>query len=87
MNSIRYDEWEAAQIEYARRVAQLCLDTFTSGHKDFSFNCPWSKTVMEYILCKVFHILLGSTPSLGFLHIIKKRGDTLRVLIILYEQD
>ena len=87
MDTARYDDWEEAQNEYARQVAQLCLDTFTSGHEYLSFNCRRTKTVTEYVLCKVYQILWGSTPSIGFMSSIKKRGDTMRVYLTLFEQD
>ena len=87
MNTSRYDEWELVQTEFARRVAQECLDTFTSGHTFFSFSTNQSKHVMAYVLCKVFHILRGSTPSIGFMSTIKKRGDMTRVCLRFFEQE
>lgn len=82
MNTTRYESWEAVQTEFAREVALECLETYQRGCDYYGFTVTnTTKTIMDYILCKVFYMLAGSTPSLGFQARTYKKEDGVRVCL------
>ena len=81
-----YSTWEARQNKHAQALAEQILDLYSRGQFTVAFTTNQTKHVMTYVLMKVYHILWGSTPSLGFLGGAKKHGDMTRVRLRLFEQ-
>jgi hypothetical protein len=86
MNMTNYEVWEARQTTHAQELAQRCLELYNSGHYKYSFSTNQTKSVMEYVLMKVYHIVWGSSPSLGFFSTIRKQDDLTRVCLRLFNQ-
>ena len=87
MNSSQYDAWEARHNTFARELAQQCLDSYNTGHYKYSFSINMSKHITDYILVKVFHILRGSTPRIGFGSTTRNHRGMTRVCLTFFEHD
>jgi hypothetical protein len=62
MNPNHYDEWEAARTQEARDCTQEYLDDFrnsTTGYVRISYISNYTKSTKEYVLAKVYHMLLS----------------------------
>lgn len=62
MNRNHYDEWEAGRTQEARDFTQEYLDDFRTsgtGYIRICYSSNYTKTTKEYVLVKVYHMLLS----------------------------
>ena len=81
LNTTQYDEWENNRNTKALEWAQELIDEFNNTEMYHKYTCNQTKSVLEYTLMKVWHILNSS--GIFMVHNIKKKGTKCIVTISL----
>ena len=83
MQTTNYEEWEKDRIQNAMDKAAQLIDDYKNGYISFCYTTTQSKTVHEYELLKVWHILDSSNIFMDYK--ISKLKDKCRVQIDLMD--
>jgi len=60
LNTTQYDEWENNRNAKALEWAQELIDEYNNSEMYHQYKCNQTKSVLEYTLMKVWHILDSS---------------------------
>jgi hypothetical protein len=76
MNRNHYDEWELKRTQEARDYAIEYLKDFQdsyTGHIRITYSSNYTKSTKEYVLAKVYHMLLSQGVVMNYT--VTKRRD------------
>ena len=80
-----YEDWEANANKQALEIAEEIIEHYNNGMYSICWTTEQSKTVIQYILMKVWHIC--SCSGIFILDDVKKIKDKCKITIDLAEQD
>jgi len=81
-NTNHYDEWEAERTQEAREYYREYLGDFhnsTTGHIQVVYTTNYTKSTVEYVLAKVYHMLIGH--GIIFYYTVRKHRGRCKVFI------